>query len=137
MEAKGLERRACKRFQIPGATVSIKLEKFFFSRKRYVEEFYPIIEISRGGIRFLGQRLMSTSSKISLKIAIPEEESFLILKGRVRWSSPSPTSSYRYQFGVQFNPYGRKRGHNDPDILEKIVMLEKKFQSYNNKSGTH
>lgn len=138
MEAKGIERRACKRFKVPGATVCIKLEKFFFSRKRYVEEFYPIIEISRGGIRFLGQKLLSATSKISLKIAIPEEQAILILKGRVKWLSASPTKSYRYQFGVQFNPYGKQKGDNDPEILEKLIMLEKKFQMNNDdKSGTH
>jgi hypothetical protein len=71
MEAKGAERREHKRFNIPGATVSVRLEKYFFSRRRYVEEFYPVMEISRGGIRFVGQRLISTTSKVSLKIAIP------------------------------------------------------------------
>jgi hypothetical protein len=137
MEAKGAERRQHKRFNIPGATVSVRLEKFFFSKKRYVEEFYPVMEISRGGIRFVGQRLISTTSKVSLKIAIPEDDSFLVLKGRIRWTSSSPLSKYRYQFGVQFNPYGKKRGLNDPEILEKIIMLEKRFQSDDDKSATH
>jgi len=137
MEAKWSEKRAHKRFKIPGASVSVKLEKFFFSPKRYVEEFYPVIEISRGGIRFVGQRLISTASKVSLKIAIPEQEYPLVLKGRIRWSSTSPVANYKYQFGVQFNPYGKKKGFNDPEILEKIIMLEKRFQSDDNKSSTH
>jgi hypothetical protein len=137
MEAKRPERRAHKRFNVPGATVSIKLEKFFFSRRRYVEEYYPVIEISRSGIRFVGQRLLSTASKVSLKIAIPDQNSPLVLKGRIRWSSSSPMARYKYQFGVQFNPYGNKRGLNDPEILEKIIMLEKKFQSDDDKSATH
>jgi len=137
MEAKGPERRAHKRFSVPGATVSVKLEKFFFSRRRYVEEFFPVIEISRSGIRFVGQRLLSTASKVSLKIAIPEQNSPLVLKGRIRWASSSPMANYKYQFGVQFNPYGKKRGLNDPEILEKIIMLERRFQSDNDKSATH
>jgi hypothetical protein len=137
MEAKGPERRAHKRFNVPGATVSVKLEKFFFSRRRYVEEFYPVIEISRSGIRFVGQRLLSATNKVSLKIAIPENDSFMVLKGRVRWTSSSPMVNYKYQFGVQFNSYGKKKGLNDPEILEKIIMLEKRFQSADDKSATH
>ncbi len=137
MEAKGSERRAHKRFKVPGAKVSVRIEKLFFSRRRYLEEFYPVMEISRSGIRFVGQKLLSTTSKVSLKIAIPEQDSFLFLKGRVRWASSSPMANYKYQFGVQFNPYGKKKGFNDPEILEKLIMLEKKFLSDNDESTSH
>ena len=136
MEYKGIERRACKRIKIPDVTVSYKVGKFFFSKKQYVEEFYPVIEISRGGIRFLGQKLFTIASKISLKILIPEATSPLILKGRVRWTSLNPTISYKYQIGVQFDPFGEKKGCNHPEILEKITELEQKFLT-NNKSVTH
>jgi hypothetical protein len=61
----------------------------------------------------------------------------MVLKGRVRWTSSSPMVNYKYQFGVQFNSYGKKKGLNDPEILEKIIMLEKRFQSADDKSATH
>ena len=136
MEYKGIEKRACIRFKIPGATVSYKQGKFFFSKKKYVEEFYPVVEISRGGIRFLGQKLFTTASKISLKILIPEVDSPLILKGRVRWASSSPPMSYKYQIGVQFDPFGMEKRYNRPKFLDKIISLEQKFLT-NNKSVTH
>lgn len=136
MKYVGIERRACKRIKIPDATVSYKEGKFFFSKKQYVEEFYPVIEISRGGIRFLGHRLFTTASKISLKIFIPEEDTPLIIKGRVRWTSLNPEISYKYQIGVQFDPFGWKKGHNHPEILDKIIALEQKFLP-NNKSVIH
>ena len=136
MEYKGIERRACKRVKIPGATVTYKEGKFFFSKKRYVEEFAPVIEISRGGIRFLEHKLFSTTSKISLKIVIPEENSPIILKGLVRWASSDPTKSYKYQIGVQFDPFGMRQGCNHPEILDRIIELEKKFLA-GNKSITH
>lgn len=136
MEYKGLERRACKRVKIPGATVRYTEKHFFLSKKKYVEEFHPVIEISRGGIRFLGEKLISTTSKISLKISLPEEKSPLTVKGRVRWASINPAMSYKYQIGVQFNPYGKKKGYNDPEVLKKIIALEKKFLT-NDKSDTH
>ncbi len=136
MEYKGIDRRAYKRIKIRGATVTYKEGKFFFSKKQYVEEFYPIVEISRGGVRFLGKKLFTIHSHISLKISLPEEPSPLILRGRVRWTSLNPTMSYKYQIGIQFDPFALKKGCNHPEILEKIMKLEQKFIA-NIKSVNH
>lgn len=136
MEYQGLDRRAYKRIKTPGVTVSYKQEKFFSSKKQYVEEQHPVVEISRGGMRFLGNKLCTTAGKISLKIFIPAENSPLILKGRVRWTSLNPTMIYKCQIGVQFNPFGKKKGHNHPEMLEKIIEIEKKFLA-DNKSFNH
>ena len=136
MEYKGINRRACKRIKIEGATVTYKEGRFFFSKKQYVEEFYPVVEISRGGIRFLGKKLFTISSKVSIKISLPEEESPLILKGRVRWTFLNPAMSYKYQIGIQFDPFGWKKGCNHPEVLEKIMKLEQKFLA-NNKTVNH
>ncbi len=136
MEYKGINRRAYKRIKIRGATVTYKEGKFFFSKKQYVEEFYPVIEISRGGVRFLGKKLFAISSKVSIKISIPEESSPLVLKGRIRWTSLNPAVSYKYQIGIQFDPFALKKGCNHPEVLEKIMKLEQKFLA-NKKSVNH
>ena len=122
-----IDRRACKRIKIEGATVTYKEGRFFFSKKQFVEEFYPVVEMSRGGVRFLGKKLFAISSKVSIKISIPEESSPLILKGKVRWTSLNPAMSYKYQIGIQFDPFALKKGCNHPEILEKIMKLEQKF----------
>ena len=127
MVYKGINRRACKRIKIKGATVAYKEGRFFLSKKQYVEEFYPVVEISRGGVRFMGKKLFTLSSKISLKISIPDEPSPLILRGRVRWTSLNPAISYKYQIGIQFDPFAMKKGCNHPEVLEKIMRLEQKF----------
>jgi Tfp pilus assembly protein PilZ len=132
MEYKGIDRRAHKRIKIKGATVTYKEGRFFFSKKQYVEEFYPVVEISRGGIRFMGKKLFAIASKISLKISIPEEESPLILRGRVRWTALNPTMNYDYQIGIEFDPFAWKKGCNHPEVLEKIMKLEEKFLIDNN-----
>ena len=136
MKYKGIERRACKRVKIQGATVSYKEGKFFLSKKQYVEEFYPVVEISRGGVRIMGKKLFAIASKISLKISIPDEPSPLILRGRVRWTSLNPAMNYKYQIGIQFDPFGIKKGCNHPEILEKIMKLEQTFLT-NKKSVNH
>jgi len=136
MVYKGINRRAYKRIKIEGATVTYKAGRFFFSKKQYVEEFYPVVEISRGGVRFLGKKLFTISSHVSLKISLPEEPSPLILRGQVRWTSLNPAMSYKYQIGIQFDPFAWKKGCNHPEILEKIMKLEQKFIA-NKKSVNH
>ncbi len=136
MVFKGIDRRAYKRIKIKGATVTYKEGRFFFSKKQYVEEFYPVVEISRGGVRFLGKKLFTISSQVSLKISLPEEPSPLILRGRVRWTSLNPAMSYKYQIGIQFDPFAWKKGCNHPEVLEKIMKLEQKFLA-NEKSVNH
>ncbi|MFQ5976074.1 MAG: PilZ domain-containing protein [Candidatus Hydrothermarchaeales archaeon] len=136
MKYKGIDRRAYKRVKVKGATVTYKEGRFFFSKKQYVEEFYPVVEISRGGVRIMGKKLFTIASKISLKISIPDEPSPLILKGRIRWTSLNPAMDYKYQIGIQFDPFGIKKGCNHPEILEKIMRLEEKFLA-NKKSVNH
>jgi Tfp pilus assembly protein PilZ len=136
MVYKGINRRAYKRIKIEGATITYKEGRFFFSKKQYVEEFYPVVEISRGGVRFLGKKLFTISSHVSLKISLPEEPSPLILRGQVRWTSLNPAMSYKYQIGIQFDPFAWKKGCNHPEVLEKIMKLEQKFIA-NKKSVNH
>ena len=127
MTEKGIERRLCQRFKIPGATISYKIEKLFSSPADFQEEFCPILDLSRGGVRFLSQKSPKLGARIVLQISIPGERIPLNLKGRVRWSSFNPGKSYKYQTGVQFNPYGEEKNQNYPGALVKIIALEQKF----------
>ncbi len=127
MSDKGMERRICQRFKIPGATISYKREHWLFSRRDFEQEFCPVLDISRGGVRFLTQKPMKYKVRVSLQIAIPGERVPLTLKGHVRWTSYNPGKSYKYQAGVQFNAYGDKKGQNYPGALVKIIALEQKF----------
>jgi len=127
MADEDLEKRTCLRFRIPGATIKYRRERRFLTRHEYIAEFCPVLDISRGGIRFLAQELLKFESLVEMKISIPGETSPLVLKGIVRWHSPNPGKSYRYQIGVQFLPYGESKNHNYPGALTKIIALEQKF----------
>jgi len=129
MNFKGIERRTCLLFEIPGATVSHKTKKFFPSKDKYGEEFCPVLDISRGGLRFLSQVPSKIYKNLILKVSIPGERIPLVLKGQVRWVSPNAGKSYKYQIGVQFNPYGEKKRQNYPGTLVKIIALEQKFST--------
>lgn len=128
----GVERKRFKRLKIPKARVNIMQKQFLFYRKKYSEEFCPVVDLSRGGIRFLCRKLLSSNiKKISLQIYIPGERSYLNLKGRIRWISLNPMVNFKYQVGVQFNPFGEKRDNNRPEKLKRIIELEKKLLTGN------
>jgi hypothetical protein len=127
MGEKRIERRLCQRFKIPGATVSYRKEKLLSLKTKTDEEFCPVLDLSRGGVRFLSQKPLKFKSKISLQLSIPGERIPLDLKGRVRWSTFNAGKSYKYQAGVQLNPYGMEKNQNAPQTLTKIVTLEQKF----------
>ncbi len=120
------ERRSCIRFKIPGATVDYQ-KKSLFPKPGYIEEFCPVIDISRGGIRFLTQKAIKPETEVSVRISIPGERIPFTMKGIVKWSSPSQGKTYHYQAGVQFHPYGDKKNENLPQNMVKIMALEQKF----------
>lgn len=137
MSENNIERRTCLRFEIPGATISYKFDKFIPSgSNNFTEEFCPILDISRGGLRFLSQKSYKINTKLLVKISVPGEQVPLQLKGRVRWAAANSGRSYKYQIGIQFNPYGEKKGQNYPGTLVKIIALEQKFCSNEENSGS-
>ena len=73
MGEKGIERRLCQRFKIPGATVSYHKGRFLSSKARIDEEFCPVLDLSRGGVRFLTQKPLKFKSKVYLQLSIPGE----------------------------------------------------------------
>lgn len=125
MAYDGRERRACKRFEIPGASASYRLSKSS-SENKYDEEFCPVVDISRGGVKLQGKKSLNINDELTLDIFIPGEKVPLILHGKIRWLFYNEEKEI-YQVGVQFNPYGEKKGQNYPGNLVKIIALEQKF----------
>jgi hypothetical protein len=128
MSENGVERRTCLRFEIPGATVSYKISKLLPSAlEKYLEEFCPLIDISRGGLRFRTNQMLEIDTKLQMHVFVPGERGALVLKGRVRWAASQQAAGYAYEVGAQFNPYGEKKDQNYPGNLVKIIALEQKF----------
>ena len=121
MEDKSAEQRECKRFIIPGATVSYKTEKG-------TEEFSQVIDLSRAGIKYQSDNAVDINTELTLKISVPGETIPLTLIGQVRWVSFDKKKK-KYHVGIQFNPYGEKQGQNYPGNLVKIIALEQKFST--------
>jgi len=126
MAENEIEKRTCIRFKIPGATVNYQ-RKSLLQKPGFIEEFCPILDISRGGIRFLTQKVLKPDTEVMLRISVPGERIPFSMKGVVKWSSPSEGRSYQFQVGVQFNPYGMGKDQNLPQTMVKIMALEQKY----------
>ena len=127
MVFRGKDKRTCFRFEIPGATLQYKKAGFFSASPDYEDEFCPILDLSLGGIRFLTQHNLKVNTKLSIKVSYNENDGSFHLNGKVKWTISNPGFSYKYQVGVQFNPYGDKEGLNSPEEYAKIKTLEWKY----------
>ncbi len=121
MEDKVAEKRECKRFVIPGGTVS-------YEHKKETEEFSQIVDMSRAGVKYLSDKSLDLNTELTLKISVPGETIPLILIGHVRWIAFDEEKK-KYIIGFQFSPYGEKTGQNYPGNLVKIIALEQKFST--------
>ncbi|MCI4445481.1 MAG: PilZ domain-containing protein [Candidatus Aminicenantes bacterium] len=121
------EKRISQRFKIPGATISYKKRRWLLNKKNFEEEFCPLNDLSRGGLRFSSRKKLRPGKKLYIQLSIPGEMAPLILLGQVKWSGKTDNERFPFQAGIQFNSYGEKKGQNYPGNLVKIISLEQKF----------
>lgn len=126
MENEIDERRINERFKLSDAFVSYSLKKGIFFKKSY-EEKYPVIEISRGGVRFYDEKPLKIDKEVVLKLYLPNLDDPLTLRGKVVWASFSEDADYKYQNGIQFLPFGTEQGFNPQEALDRIIKIEKEI----------
>jgi hypothetical protein len=124
-----LERRTCERFVIPGSTIAYTLHGFFKKQQPFPDKFYPVTDLSKGGISFLSDIPLRENKELSVLLNISEKDSPLQLEGKVAYISLDSGVSYRYRIGIQFKPFGTKEGLNSLDNLNHLEELEKTYSS--------
>lgn len=117
-------KRECKRFNIPGTTLYYKKIPLFWGRKQYSDDYFPVLDISRGGLKFLCNDRIGPGESVVLKLNIPGTNLQPEIKAIVRWISRNREQSYRYQTGVSFNSYGIGKKDNPIDVLDFLTALE-------------
>jgi len=120
-----LKKRTCDRFSIPGTTLYYKHKPSLFKKPQYSEHYFPVINMSKGGAKFLSNERLRAGKSITIKITIPGKEESVEILADVRWISKNPEQSYRYQTGIAFNSYGVKKNENPVEILAFFESLEK------------
>jgi Tfp pilus assembly protein PilZ len=119
-----LKKRSCDRFSIPGTTLCYKHKSFFLKKHSYSEDHFPVINMSRGGAKFLCNERLQAGKSIVIKVDIPGRNQQIEILADVRWISKNPEQSYRYQTGIAFNAYGNKKNENPMEILALFESLE-------------
>ncbi|MBU1195120.1 MAG: PilZ domain-containing protein [Proteobacteria bacterium] len=119
-----MKKRSCKRFSIPGTTLYYKSKPGLFFKKDYPDQYYPVINLSRGGASFLCNERLKAGKKIVVRLQIPETEQKIELHASVKWISRNPEESYQYRTGIAFNTYGNKHYENPASILELLKSIE-------------
>jgi len=121
--------RSYQRFEVPGAQVGIRMmEKKGFRKVPGKMEYFPLSDISCGGLRFASNRLLGANAPVEATLYLPDEAA-LELKARVRWFGVYPGISYTYHIGLQFLPFAEKEDaqHNDVRSYKRLAALEKTF----------
>ena len=119
-----MKKRNCERFNIPGTTLYYKNKSRFFGNGKYSNDYYPVINMSKGGINFLCDQRLVAGSLLIIKLNIPGVETKPEIIANVRWISKNPEQSYRYQTGIAFNSYGDGKNENSREILSLLKTLE-------------
>lgn len=122
-----MKKRSCNRFSIPGTVLYYKNKPRFFGKGKYSDEYYPVINMSKGGAGFLCNERFKAGTSLVIKIIIPgiSEESEIIAE--VKWISKNPEQSYRYRTGLAFSSYGEGKNQNPKEVLTLLETLESTF----------
>jgi len=122
------KQRENPRFEVTGATLQYERPKLFTGTESVVEEDCPVIDMSRGGVRFLANTLLSTGMQVNLRIGRPDDSDVAVLRGQVRWAFRD-RGAYRYRIGVQFAPFGSEAGCNTPATLATLEGWESRSRA--------
>lgn len=119
-----MKKRNCKRFNIPGTTLYYKENPFFPLAGKYSEDYYPVLNLSKGGAKFLCNHRLTPGRGISIKLIVPGIDKNPEILASIKWISKNPEQSYRYQTGISFNSYGKRKNENSAAILAVLEQLE-------------
>ena len=119
-----LKKRNCKRFSIPGITLHYREKAFFFFAGKYSEDYYPVINLSKGGAKFLCNQRLAPGNRITIRLDIPGMDQPHEILANIKWISKNLEKSYRYQTGISFNSYGVRNNENSMEILSFLKALE-------------
>ncbi|MCF8050298.1 MAG: PilZ domain-containing protein [Desulfobacterales bacterium] len=124
-EKNGTEKRKCRRFEIPGATVRIRKAGLLGMLLGFSEPL-KLVNLSKGGAGFESDILWKINQKILLQFHLPEEP-LLYLWGNIRWQATTLGPNKPAMTGVQFLPFGASRQTNPRKALDVLSRLEETY----------
>jgi hypothetical protein len=120
--AQYVEKRRCRRFEIPGGEVKYKKIGLLILTKGF-SKAYPVLNVSKGGLAFVCEEKLRRDTKLMVQLLAPKEIP-LNLRSRVRWQGQWAGSSAFRVTGVEFMPFGTRRGWNALEALDVLGRLD-------------
>ena len=114
-------------FQVESATAKIKHGGLIGALSGYSKKQYKVLNLSRGGLAFESEEPFKFDQKISMLLYIPGLKEPLELTGRVRWQKDLFVKYVLKTVGIQFEPFGDKKGMNQESALDVLVELEERY----------
>ena len=121
---QGVDRRECRRFEIPGGKGRYRKTGLFVLFKGF-SKAYPVVNVSKGGLAFMCEEKFGQDEKIITQLLAPNEIP-LNLRARVRWQG-QPAGNADRIVGVQFMPFGSCRGQNSLKALDILRRLDAQY----------
>ncbi|MFO7752057.1 MAG: PilZ domain-containing protein [Desulfobacteraceae bacterium] len=122
-----MKKRHCKRFNVPGTTLRYKKRRNLFGKTQYTRDHFPVVNLSRGGAKFVCHNRLKVGTGVSVLLEIPSIDRQIEINSTVRWVARNPEESYRYQVGISFSAYGKRKNENPIEILEILKKIENEF----------
>ena len=114
-----VERRRCRRFEIPDAKVRYKKIGLLVFRKAS-STTYPVVNVSKGGLGFVCDEKFRQGQKVMLQLLAPKETPLNLL-AQIRWQGQVRADTI---VGVKFMRFGWRKGLNSMETLDVLRRLE-------------
>jgi hypothetical protein len=121
----GVEKRACKRFIVPDAKVRYKKPGLLLLLRGFSEPM-PVRNLSKGGLSFECDETFPHDQEMTFQLLVPMETPVEI-RGQKKWHRACQSGNYRYDIGIQFSPFGSRRGFNTREALDRLRALDKMY----------
>ena len=115
----------CKSFEVEDASARVRGEGLIPAIVGYPDRRYELLNISKGGLSFESNDVFKRGQRVWVELHMPGLDGPLELRGVVRWRR-GVMGSEVFKVGVQFSPFGERRGLNTMAALEKLRDLESK-----------
>lgn len=125
--ADSAEKRRCHRFEIPGGQGKYKKLGLFGFLQGFSGPF-PILNVSKGGLAVMCDEVLHRNQKVLVELHAPGREP-LTVYGSVRWTGKAPENAAGATCigGVEFAPFGSRRGWNPLQTLEVLRELDVEY----------
>ena len=120
--AQHVEKRRCRRFEIPGGEAKYKKIGLLILTKGF-SKVYPVLNVSKGGLAFVCEGKLRRDTKLMVQLLAPKEIP-LNLRSRVRWQGQWAGSSAFRVTGAEFMPFGTRRGWNSLEAHDVLGRLD-------------